>query len=162
MLRRMKRPNKLFIWVIVIVLMAPHLTWTAWADTTGGGEGEKNGSPQSPSQYQQIANGVVHVLKGVPAPFTGILLPVPDAAELLERAKTAEAAVRIWKRWAIDYSHLVQETEREICQERVGYWKDAYKSLAEQKTSGVPWWTLVVIGIGAIGIGVGVGVGLSR
>lgn len=117
---------------------------------------------------QQVHNpthtpNVVHIQQGVPAPYDGILLTIPDAAELFERAKLAPVVIKIWKQWANDYVAMVRKAEQETCKYRTEYWRTAYQDMAKHKQPhGLPWWAVTAIAVGALGLGVGVGIYLDR
>ena len=134
---------KLLVCPIIFVFVSV-TSWTrVWADTN------KN-------------SGTVYIMKGVPAPWDGILLKPIDAARLLQDAKSAGARIKAWQDWAKGMVDLTRKSDTKACDLQVQYWKEGYKTLQKQKAPhGLPVWAVVVLGIGALGLGVGLGVGLG-
>lgn len=104
----------------------------------------------------------VHIQEGVPAPFTGLLLPAEDMAELVAKIHLLQRELAEAQKWAQDEKQRAIANERSVCKIKTDLLHGEMSTLRKMPHAGMPWWVPVVIGIGALGLGVGVGIYLDR
>jgi len=107
---------------------------------------------------------VARIMKGVPAPFDGFLLPFNAAAKLDAKIHLCAQNLAEYKRWCAEQKKAIQTTERDVCAAKIGFYKNFTADFIKRtnKTTSFPWWTVVVFGVGMLGIGIGIGVWVRR
>lgn len=104
---------------------------------------------------------VTHIEKGVPAPWSGILVTDEDMATLIARIHALRKEIQIYQAWCQKKIDNAVSEQQALCDTKTKFLLDV-QAKTEHKRHWQDIALLIGIAIGALGLGVGLGVYLDK